>query len=605
MSKEPLSLFHEHLLLFLQDDLHQKKNVEGWDEATDPEIRSYRDVLSKAMHNAAPLPLQDIIERYKHIFEQRGPVHLEHKILEAFPQQGMLQLELPPLHMYRGLPRLYRNEGSPSLFSRIKPDFSHLPSLKRTALAKSLYSLYAQEPLPKDAKVVLLTGSDNSSDYPLAIEGVQILKNAFPFLELSLIVFKSTGALLKCDAKQLIWDGSDSLLHDLRGMDLILQMPTDQPMIDRLSYQIEAMDDPRPLPKFETLQRHDREKFCSSPTSHNMGLHFLEKGVFPRQTTNRAFSELENESMMHWLFGQLCPGSLEIEEYRRKNRFFLSRLTSQSGIFVYLHALCKSLEWDSKAIDLCVPDAEPFINYFQSRFDQNKELLGSSCKIARITLCIGSNTATWELQPEGKTLRILSPSSISYYDIRRLLAFSEDFTGISDEDSFSEVIAANKGFFFEPSSHNRYLIKDLIALAENRISPHRSTLGILRLFMKVFEHHLASSDKGEWIDEVSIQCQEKMPLEEIAEKIGLYLQDPDALAGFKKLNYLIAKENSCNDFFQEIVRRALCHRRKPQIARLEEEAVLKFIANQIPLSHLVFQLKDAIANKVQCAKIAE
>jgi hypothetical protein len=593
MSKEPLSLFHEHLLLFLQDDLHQKKSVEGWDEATDPEIRTYRDILSKAMRNAAPLPLQEIVERYKHIFEQRGPVHLEHKILEAFPEQELKLLELPPLRMYRGLPRLYRNKSSPSLFSRIMPDFSHLPSLKRVALAKSLYSLYAHMPIPKDAKVVLLTDSDNGSDYFLALEAISMLKRSFPFLDLQLVIFKSSGHPLKCNANQFIWEGSEKQLQDLRGADLLLQIPSELPMVEKLFNQIEAIDDPRPLPKFETLKRHGAVRICPSQTSHSTGLHFLEKGIFLRQAAGAVFSEFENESMMHWLFGQIYPGPQEITEYRRKNRFFLSRATSQSGIFVYLHALCKSLEWDTKAIDLCTPNAESILDYFQSRIDQKMDLLEGSCKIARITLCIGSYTTTWELQETGKTLRILSPESLSHLDVQRLIAFSEDFTGISDEDSFSEAVSANKGFFFDPSNQNRYLIKDLIALAENRIAPHRSTLGILRLYMKVFEHHLPSPEEGEWVDEIAIQCEEKMPLAEIVEKIGLYLQDPDALAGFKKLNRLIAKENSCNDFFKQIVQRAVCHRRRPQIARLEEEAVSGFIVNQISLSHLVFKLKDA------------
>ncbi len=187
---------------------------------------------------------------------------------------------------------------------------------------------------------------------------------------------------------------------------------------------------------------------------------------------------------------------------------------------------------------------------------------------------------------------MFQPDRLSAADRNRFLLLSEDFLGVSECGGFSDAVSANKGFFYDPATVSPSFVKDLIALAENRIAPHRSTLSILRLYTKVFEEQ-CKPQNNEWVDEILIQCEEMPPLVELAEKIGLYLQDPDALAGFKKLNRLIAKEYSCNAFLRHLVQRAVCHRRRPEIGCLEEDGVSKFIQNEISLSHLVQHLQDA------------
>lgn len=577
MSKETLSLFHEHLLLFLQDDLHQKKR-EGWDERLDSEVRSYRDLLSQAMRGHAPLRLQEIVEKYKHLFEERGPVHLEHKILEAFPDQEMKRLGLPPLRMYRGLPRLFC-KTAPALQSRIHPAFSHLPSLKYAALAKALYSMYAHVPVPKDAKAAILARVGAAS---FGEEIHHLFKQAFPFLEIRTVLFG--GAQTPED------------LRYLRNFDLLLQIGSEDSEISEAVKQIILIDDPRPQPIVESISRSSScgEIRPLRPSVHSMGLHFLDRGIFLPSFRTTTLADLENPALLKWVFGAIgaCPGPQEIEEVRKRRRFFLSRLSSQDGVFVYLHALLKSLEWDNKEIDICIPDPIPFVEYFRSRLALEKPLLENNYKVGKIVVSLGAQTASIDISPEGKTVRLLSPDRLSGADLNRLLLLSEDFTGISDDAGFSGAVSANKGFFFDPSSANRSFVKDLIALAENRIAAHRSTLSILRLFTKVYEHQLRM-DGAQWVDENSIQCEEKESLLEIAEKIGLYLQDPDALAGFKKLNHLIAKEHSCNGFFLQMLQRAVSHRRHPEVACSEEEAVSKFTQSQISLAHLSEHLRDS------------
>lgn len=443
--------------------------------------------------------------------------------------------------------------NSQTFSSKIHPAFSHLPTLKKSALAKPLYSMYASQPLPSDAKVAIFAKA--GSDTLLAKEIVYQMKQAFGSLDIRLAA--------EVDEREL------------RGFDFLLHISSERGAIERIL----MLDDPRPLPKVERFGRQ------------MMGLHFLSRGIFLKSFRDASLADLESEVVLNWLFEETA-GLHEIEAYRKQRRFFLSQLSSQTGVFVYLHALFKSLEWDSKEIDLCFIDARPLLEHFHNHLVDSQPVLEKSYGIRRIDLTYGGRTQSFEVSPKGKTVRIFCPDDLSEADLGRLLLWSEDFTGISGIDGFSDSISANKGYFYDPATLSSSFVKDLIALAENRIAGHRSALSVLRLFTKLFEQQ-CTPEEGEWVDESSIQCEEKMPLLEIAERIGVYLQDPDALAGFKKLNRLIAKEHSCNAFLLHMVQRAVCHRRRPEVARLEEEAVSKFILNQIPISYLVQHMQDA------------
>src|SRR5690606_27501802 len=102
-----------------------------------------------------PLPLDEIIHNYHHLFGSKGPIHLEKSLLEAFPLKDFIELGLTRYYprVYRGLPRLY-HKHFPST-SQIANHFTHLPSLKKLIALKSLFSLYAK--LPARGKVTLFT----------------------------------------------------------------------------------------------------------------------------------------------------------------------------------------------------------------------------------------------------------------------------------------------------------------------------------------------------------------------------------------------------------------------------------------------------------------
>jgi hypothetical protein len=344
------------------------------------------------------------------------------------------------------------------------------------------------------------------------------------------------------------------------------------------------------IPCFESVGEYgfvESEWFHPRSMACSLGLHFLEMGIFIREEKPLSVFDLENKVLLEWLF----QGRLDAGSYRKNRRFFLSYLFSSDSIFVYLHALLKSLENDAKDIDVCMPDAARVIEYF----DKNRQNPIAKCyHVRQISLQIGSNIASIDLEPEGKTLRIFCPDRLSSNDFQRLVAFSENFVGCRGDQSLSEAVSINKCFFFDPLAHSRYFVKDLIALAENRIASHPSALGILRLFAKLLEHHLPK-EEGEWLDEFSIQRQKPMDLLEIAEEMGKYLQNPEAFLGFRKLNRILIEEHSCNKFFLHLVQRAICHRRQPAVKEIESQEMDAFVLGKQSFAVTIERIRSGIS----------
>ena len=155
---------------------------------------------------------------------------------------------------------------------------------------------------------------------------------------------------------------------------------------------------------------------------------------------------------------------------------------------------------------------------------------------------------------------------------------SGEFVGVRGDQSFSEAVSANRAFFYDGAPHARYFVKDLLALAENRLAPHRSALAVFRGMGKAFLHSLKVEETaGEWVDETFFQ--EKEPWMAIAQKIGAALLDPDALAAFKKFNKILADEYACNQTLCQMVQRELALRASEELAQFEESQASLF-ANQ-------------------------
>lgn len=604
-----LGLFYTELLQYLQKDVEKRMVEEGFDPSHDRSFRQFQEELLKTVQLGETSPgktLQGILEQYNFLIGSRGAIHVESKLLEALHPKDFAELGLSAYFpkIYRGVPRLYKKDN-PSV-SRIKPSFAHLPSLKRSAIEKALYSLYGNVE-PKKGNLVVFTWVifDGLGDWVASQHIVRLLKEAMPRVQIHHVVFmpKRFEGQVSAD-EEIVFYEKDALLTLFRekhwealwGADVILQTPTFYPRTQELIDRVRRVN---PRVKFEHVGEYgfgESSWFHPKTGHYSMGLHFLEKGILTRKIGGAGFAALKNEKLLTWLFDVIDPGPIEIEQYEQSRHFYLGYLKTVMGGKMYLHALLKSLERDDKPIDICSPDLGWFVRYCQERKEQNKPCLEDSFGVRRIEVWHPEGIYTEAIAETGKVVRLLYPGAISQTDFEALLVASGEFVAVRGDQSFSEVVSANKIFFYDSSLHARYFIKDLAALAESRISAHRGTLSCIRHMVQGALAELPE-EEGEWLDEAYFQKADPFDWFEASLQMGVALQDFDTLAGFKKFNRILFEELSCNSFLTHLAKRALMHAKDPALAHLEEKQVALFTTARQSFKQLIQNMRQLLSEK--------
>lgn len=604
-----LNVFYTELLQYLRRDVEKRMVEEGFDPSHDRSFRQFQDELVKMVELGAVSSgqsLQQIFEQYNFLIGTRGAVHVEAKLLDALPSKDFAALGLVAYFpkIYRGVPRLYARTN-PSL-SKIKSAFSHLPSLKRVAVEKALYSLY-DSVLPEEGRLVVFTWVilDGLGDWTASREIVKLLRAALPSLEIEQIVMmpKRFEGQVESDERIVFYEGEAklSLLKEKHwqafwNADVILQTPTFYPHTQEWIDRIRRIN---PRVQFEHVGEYgfaESSWFHPKSGHYSMGLHFLEKGILTRKIKSQGFSSIKHPLLLSWLFGMQDPGPSEIEQYRSSHHFYLAYLKTEMGGKIYLHALLKSLERDERPIDICMPDLGWFVRHCQACKEGNKLCIEASLGVKQIEVWHPDGVYVEPVAESGKIVRLLYPGSMSSEDFMASLIASEEFVAVRGDQSFSEVVSANKIFFYDSVSHARYFMKDLAALAESRISTHRGALICIRLMVQGSLAQLPV-EEGEWIDEVYFQKEEPFDWLETALQIGLALQDPDTLAGFKKFNRIISEELSCNTFFVHLIKRALSHVKDPALALLEERQLALFTTQRQSFKQLIENVRELLKGK--------
>lgn len=607
---ERLSPFYLELLQYIEQDVEKRKIEEGFDPAYDRPFREFQEALTKILHSDSPMtekPVLDVINQYNFLIGSRGAMHLELQLLHALSLKDFAEMGLKGFFpkIYRGIPRLYA-KNNPSL-SKVKSTFSHLPSLKRAAVEKAIYSLYQCCEKPKGRLVVFTwVIFDGLGDWIASQEIVQLLQKAFEEIEIQHIALlpKQFQSQVSSESAQVIfYEGQDDLsLFEQKHWKLfaqanvILQTPTFYPHTKAL---IERVREVNPIVRWEHVGEYgfaESSWFHPKSGHYSMGLHFLEKGILTRKIQTNGFAALSNHLLSQWLFGMQNPGPLEIEQYRKTHYFYLGYLKTLAGGKVYLHALLKSLERDDRPVDICMPDLEWFVRYCQERKKEQLPCLEQDFGVKHIEVWHQEGIYIEKIADRGKIVRLLAPGTLTHTDFQALLTASEEFVAVRGDQSFSEVVCANKIFFYDSSPHARYFVKDLAALAESRISSHRGTLTCIRQMVLSALSQLSEEEEGEWIDELYFQRSE-FNWFEASQQIGMALQDPDTLAGFKKFNRILSEELSCNHFFEHLIHRAFVHAKDPAVAYLEEKEMNLFAMQKQSFKQLVQHVQLLLLEK--------
>jgi hypothetical protein len=550
------------LLDFLQRDVAKRCQEEGLDS----EINFQQ-------------PLAEIIDEYQHLFGVRTSIPVEKVLMDAFPLADFTDQGLARYYprMYRGLPRLYHRESP--MAARIQKHFTYLPSLKKQAVSRALFSLYSQ--VPVRGMLSLFAWAATAADYMVACDALRTLQARFPELEIHFIVLAPAKMHLPL-ATGIFYDQDcpvDSIpadvLNCLRASDLIVQMPAYYLHTQQLLEALEKIESSDPMPRMEWMGTGIESPGCHPQSGgYAMGLHFLEKGLWIRKLKQAAWTQVKNE--------QLKTGR------HPENLFYLAHLSTATGGAIYLHALLKSLENDARDIDLCVPDLSWFIHYVEKQEKGGKPLLEWELGVAAIEIHFEGRYCSLPLSASGKRVRLLCPKSLTPSDLQALFTLSGDFAAVSDL-SLVEAISMGKPFFYDGSAHS--LLKDLVALAENRIGDCPQALACIRGMKQSVLYRLPVQE-GEWVDETFFQEREEWTA--IALSMGLALQDADVSHGFKKLAQIVAAEFSANTFLCHLVQRGFCHRQFPRIAEQETQELALFTSRFQTFAQLIQRVRGLI-----------
>lgn len=565
MSDRLTSPFHKELFNFLLSDVEKKIQEQGLTQ--EKEFINYKEQLTIAASAHSGHSFIEILENYQRLFSEKMSFVSEKKLLEAITAKGN------SLKISRGLPRLY-NKNNPSQ-SHVKKEFCHIPSLKHLSMERFSLPLYENFEIANDTKIVLFTYmmSDGWGDLVAHKEAVNILRKRFPLLSVQSIVCMPRGfSLLHChlDVNAIIVPYRKECPLDmfpkealkvLRAADLIVSIPTYYPYTKELKNELLPKKDTQKNPRFICIGQYgflESDWFHPRSGNYSMGLHFLEKGIFTREYEGKAdFRTLENKMLLHTLFGTAKPQTIEVEKYLSAHKLYLSYLISPIGGAIYLHALLQSEMKYSHDIDICSPDIGWFIEYIKKQALENRPILEKDFGIRSIEIHYEGKIHSKGISAQGKKVRILCPGHLSDADFRTLVRLSEEFIAIRGDQSFSEAVSANRLFFYDGAPHARYFLKDLLALAENRVSQYQATLTLFRAMGKAFLYNI-EQEPDEWVEETYFQ--EKHPWIEIAENIADCLQKPNVLTGFKRFNQIISNEYSFNKTFCQIVQKELSQR---------------------------------------------
>lgn len=550
------SPFHTELLSYLLFDVERHMQESGLPH--EKEWTRYRDTLQTAIQTNSDLSFTEIINNYQQLVLKKNTL-LEKNFLELSSTHNWKIL--------RGLPRVYHRDHP--LQSEIKKEFSHLGSLKKLGLEKTSLPLYQNIEIPKGARICLFTYmlSDGWGDFIAMQEAYKILTTRFPqaIIQSILCISKhQIDSLPQHVDKNLITvpyerdcrptSFPESALKAFRSSSLIISLPTLYPHIDKLQkFFVSAHQNPPKLLSIGQYGFLESEHFHPKSGNYAMGLHFLEKGIFIRDTVPKGnLQTLENSALLHSLFGVKEPQEQHINQYLASHHLYLAYLTSPIGGAIYLHALLQWQKQNTQTIDICTPSLSWFIEYVNIQAQQNKPLLEGDFGIQTLEIHFQGHIHTRTLASSGKTLRILCPGTLSNADFRNLMSSSQEFVAIRGDQSFSEAVSAGKLFFYDGAPHARYFIKDLLALAENRLSSQKSTLNLFRSMGKAFLYNLPENE-AEWVEETYFQ--EKEPWAQIAATIAFSLKDPQTTQGCKLLCQIIRNEYSFNKTLCHLVQR--------------------------------------------------
>jgi hypothetical protein len=185
-----------------------------------------------------------------------------------------------------------------------------------------------------------------------------------------------------------------------------------------------------------------------------------------------------------------------------------------------------------------------------------------------------------EIQPEGKTIRILNAFPLSNDDWMLLLKFCEPLVGCTGDMSFIEVLSNRKIPFYQIVFHKTDFVKQLIKLTGyiyqgQFVKLHK----LFKTLLSTLSHHYSLKK------DFSRDCAE----------IGKMV-DQEFVAEMHNFVDCVQKYYNANEILASRAKRALAQGEHPELKQLEQELLKSWMNEEITLEEACQQLQEQVTS---------
>jgi|GEM_PF-4496192 len=426
-----------------------------------------------------------------------------------------------------------------------KESFTHLPSLKRVYIEKSLVRLYANCIFKTPVNVTVFTWilGDGLGDFSTQIEAGKILLETFP--ETSLISLHPANMPLcsplpcphfftsypedgkgKWEPAALV-DFPPQILETLSRSHAILQLPTYFPhtrsLMDKLGKNYELVGE---------AGWGDTPRFSPTSGSRALGLRSWEKGLF---FSKFSFDSKEIQE----------PSLKEILAKIGKGKLCIGYLRTPKGCELLMQTFLTMEEEYSSDLILCLFPSEPLIRNVLSytSFFQKKG-------ISEIKIYYENTLCSIPIREKGKRLHIVQTKKINREDYLRLLLRSDLLVGCRGDSSLSEALSAGKIPFPDFPPHKKALLEGLVSAAIHKLG----------------KTHPVTKYAEEFLNDTPDPA-----------VLGTLLKTKIIERGFSTLLVFLQEYYNAGDFLKNLTLRAACHQLYPGIRILEKQILDGFL----------------------------
>lgn len=384
---------------------------------------------------------------------------------------------------------------------------------------------------------------------------------------------------------------------------------------------------PNQILKFQEL---DEEPGLLDEETWSLGFIDFHMGVFIVDSReNQSLLDIQDSVLKEFLFGTKNATQEMVLEYQASHHYRYGYIKSTDADYITAQAFLASFvvqnaKSKKQILDIILPS-----NNLQMSDDITKLL--AKHNVATIQLCkkVDGKIVVVEekkLAKEGSVLRIINPFPLLNEDCKLFANVFEQPSGCTGDISLME----SEFPFYQVAPHKVLILPSMIHLVRNELNSGKDSV-LVKYFEKLNEiseilhgkeeSTSSSSEDDELDEEESTHTDKKLRIDEpkseinanmnvsekkselskderianVAEEIGILLQDPNLLVEMAAFRNLIKKRYNFNEVLRDLVERSFARMAVPNLAMLEDSIKAAFIAQKATLDNGYLTFKKIIS----------